>query len=89
MKLYVYVYRDKMLSCYKTPMIVDLDKEHFPVVVTREMMRTTGTQRAMAKDLALYYLGTYNDETAKFDLLPIEEKLLDLEDYLIEKDGEK
>ena len=82
MKLYVYSLRDKKLQSYQPPVFKDDEPERCTEKTARGLRLITDEEKARARDMALYYLGTFDDESGKFDLLEHEEKLLDYEDYL-------
>lgn len=83
MEVYVYIWRDKKLGVYGNPQFTTEDKEHVAVGTARGLAGITDAmKKAQAKDSALYYVGTFDDITGKFDLLPELEKILDAEDYI-------
>lgn len=82
MKKYVIVLRDKKLGAFGDPVFKVEDVEHIVELVSRSLKDIESGQRAKAADQALYYLGTYDDISGKFDLLDQPEKLLDYEDFI-------
>lgn len=82
MKLYVYSLRDKKLQHYQPPVFKDDEPERCSEKIARGLRLIRDEEKARARDMALYYLGFFDDETGKFELLEHEEKLLDYEDYL-------
>lgn len=82
MKLYVYSLRDKKLQSFEAPVFKDDEPERCKEKSARGLRLVGEEDKARARDMALYYLGTFDDESGKFELLDHEEKLLDYEDYL-------
>lgn len=82
MEHYIFCYRDKKLGCYTTPHFEIQDKEHFAEAIIRSIKKSQPTDRGNIIDMALYYLGFFDDVEGTFVLLPTPEKLLDCEDYL-------
>lgn len=92
MTLYIYAYRDCKLGCFEKPIYSTEDKEHIKVGVIRSCILAEESKKKMLADQALYYLGTFDDETCKFNTLEFEEKLLDLRDYIkfeVQDDGKE
>lgn len=83
---YVYCVRDKKLQAFDTPSFSREDKEHYIEGCVRGLKRIPDSQRGIAKDMALYFLGQYDDRVGKF-ISCEPEKLLDYEDYLV-KEGD-
>lgn len=86
MLLNIYVYRDKSLSCYDKPFFEQADKEQYSTSVARSIVKSNAAEQARIKDLALYYLGQFDDIKGQFILLEKEEKLLDCEDFIPRKE---
>ena len=82
MKLYIYCLRDKKLGSYEPPIFKNVDTEHFTEASARGLRLLSDEEKPRAKDMALYYLGEFDDTKGKFELLEHEEKLLDYEDYI-------
>ena len=82
MERFVYVLRDKKLQSYLDPFFKDDDPEKTTIKTSRGLKLIPEDEKPRAKDMALYYLGKFDDESGKFDLLEHEEKLLDYEDYI-------
>lgn len=82
MKLYIYTIRDKKLQSYEPPVFKDDEPERCKEKTARGLRLIEESAKARARDMALYYLGQFDDETGKFELLEHEEKLLDYEDYI-------
>lgn len=85
MKKYIYCVRDKKLGAYDSPHYANDDSEHMAEGIARELKRIEAKDIAKASDMALYYLGQFDDITGKFDLLAEPEKLIDYEDYVPRK----
>lgn len=83
MELYVYCYRDKKLEAYDKPFYELNEPEKQSKLIARSCLLIRPEEKARAADQALYYFGTFDDETGKFDLKQEAEKLLDLEDYIV------
>ena len=82
MKLYIFARRDKKLQAFDLPYYKREDVEHEVEGVSRGLKFVKPEERARAADLALYYLGSFDDVKGKFDLLEEPEKLIDFEDYV-------
>lgn len=82
MKKFVFVLRDKKLGAFGDPVCKVEDVEHVVELVSRSLKDVPIEQRAKSRDQALYYLGTYDDISGKFDLLEQPDKLLDYEDFV-------
>lgn len=86
MKKYVYCLRDKKLGAYDNPVFLTEDPEHYAEGVARSLKRVDDPQvYVKARDMALYYLGKFDDVSGVFEL-PVAEKLIDYEDYLPQKE---
>lgn len=83
----IFVYKDKKLQTFSKPVFTDQQKEAYIRGAARAAVKATGADLAYCKDQALYFQGTYNDETGKYDLLGDPEKCFDLEDYLANGKG--
>ena len=81
MKKYVYILRDKKLGAFENPILRVDDVEHVVESYVRGLKLVSSEEAVRARDMALYYLGIFDDVTGKFELLEREEKLLDFEDY--------
>ena len=82
MKKYVFVVRDKKLGAFGDPVFKVEDVEHVTELAVRSLKDVSSEQLGRVRDQALYFLGTFDDVSAKFDLLEREEKIVDYEDYL-------
>lgn len=91
MKIYVYSARDKKLGAYQFPEYKVEDPEHVAEGTARalKVVPLDNIEKARLNDQALYYLGSFDDISGKFDLLAEPEKLIDYEDYLPRKDEVK
>ena len=82
MKLYIYTIRDKKLQSFEPPVFKDDDPERCAEKSARGLRLIEDAAKSRARDMSLYYLGQFDDQTGKFELLEHEEKLLDYEDYI-------
>lgn len=85
MKLYIYSVRDKKLGAFDSPHFAHDDSEHMSESIARELKRIKPEEISRAADCALYYMGTFDDISGKFELLAEPEKLIDYEDYVPRK----
>lgn len=86
---YVYAYKDKRLKFYQTPMILDIDHEHFTEGAIRGAIQLQGEERIKARDLSAYYLGQFDDVKGIFITETEPVKLFDVEDYLLDETEDK
>lgn len=86
MKHFIYCQRDKRVGAFETPFFKTEDVEHVTEGTARGLKYVKPEEYSVARDRALYFLGTFDDVTGKFELVPQEEKLLDFEDYLPKKE---
>lgn len=89
MKKYVYILRDKKLGAYENPILRVDDVEHVVESYVRGLKLISPEEAVRARDMSLYYLGTFDDVIGKFELIEHEEKLLDFEDYIPRKEEAK
>ena len=82
MKLYIYTLRDKKLQSYEPPVFKDDEPARTTEKTARGLKLIGEADKGRARDMSLYYLGLFDDQTGKFELLEHEEKLLDYEDYI-------
>lgn len=85
MVLHVYCYRDKKLEAYDKPFYELNEPEKQSKLIARSCLLIRPEEKARAADQALYYFGTFDDETGKFDLKKEPAKLLDLESCIVMK----
>lgn len=85
MKKFIYSVRDKKLGAYGAPHFSNEDSEHTVAMVVRGLVRTPSSEIDEVADQALYFLGEFDDISAKFNLLAEPEKLVDYEDYVPRK----
>lgn len=83
----IFTYKDKRLGSYSKPIFTETQKDGYVVGAIRAAKKATGADAAYCKDQALYFMGTFDDSTGKYDLLTDYEKCADLEDYLISGKG--
>lgn len=86
MEKYVFCLRDKKLGAYQNPFYRNDDKEHVIEDYVRSAKLSPASDRARVADLALYFLGAFDDIKGEFVLTEQPEKLLDLEDYVPKKE---
>lgn len=82
MRLYIYSIRDKKLQSFEPPVFKDDEPERCKEKTARGLRLIEEKDKPRCKDMALYFLGEFDDESGKFELLDHEEKLLDYEDYI-------
>lgn len=78
MKLNVFIFFNTVLNCYTTPTFDD----HEPQVAATQLKRSIIYEKDTAKvvpykNLKMYQLGTFDDETGKLDVFPESVLLLD------------
>lgn len=78
---YIFNYRDKKLKCFDAPIITTENPQNYFTNVKRSLVRAKPMDLVFARDKALYFCGTFDDEAGKFNILPEFEKLADIEDY--------
>lgn len=83
MILHILSFRNKGLKAWSNPHYSDIDPEKCAVQLSRGLASCRPEQRASYKRLALYCLGTFDDESGKFDLLSEPEFLLDCDEVPI------
>lgn len=79
MILDVLCYRNKKIKCYANPVYSNTKPEHLKTSVIRQIL---GGQLEEHRHLALYNLGTFDDELGKFDLKSEPELLFDCDDLI-------
>ena len=87
MTKYIYALRDKKLGCFEPPHFSDDDTKTTLAKTFRGLKLLDSKEAPRAKDMSLYYLGKFDDESGKFELLEHEEKLIDYEDYIVKEDA--
>lgn len=92
MILNVICHYDKLLRVYTRPVFTNTKKSDL-AEEARRMIVPNPEKMFQLKDMEMYYLGTYNDEKAKFELLDKPEFIVRLEDFFpakeVSKDGTK
>lgn len=85
MKLHIYCVRDKKLQAYGTPQFAKDYPDQQAETCIRGLKKGEADQVPGARDCALYYFGTYDDNSGKFEILPETQKLIDYEDYMVKE----
>lgn len=80
MILHILSFRNKGLKAWSNPHYTDIDPEKCAIQLSRGLASCDAKQRASYKRLALYCLGTFDDESGKFTLLSEPEFLLDCDE---------
>lgn len=80
MILHILSFRNKGLKAWSNPHYTDIDPEKCAIQLSRAISSCSPEQRASYKRLALYCLGTFEDETGKFEVLDEPEFLLDCDE---------
>lgn len=85
MKCKVYCYRDVQVGAFNAPFLKLEEPDVLKVVIARtvSMMKKEDIDKAHVRDLELYYLGEFDDQTASFVSRP--EYLIRLSDYIKEE----
>lgn len=87
MKKYLYSQHDEKAEFFNHPMVSEVEPEAFAVNITRSIKLCRDPKQLSAiADCKLLLLGTFDDETGKFDILE-EPKMLVECDKLIEATG--
>jgi len=87
MKKYLYSQHDEKAEFFNHPMVSEVEPDAFAVNITRSIKLCRDPKQLSAiADCKLLLLGTFDDETGKFDILE-EPKLLVECDKLIESTG--
>lgn len=92
MMLNVVALYDKLLKVYTRPTFVNTKKSDLAEEY-RRMIVPAPEKAFQLKDMEVYFLGTYNDEKALFELLDKPEFIVRLEDFFpskeVKEDGNK
>lgn len=79
MKLTLITLYNSYLGCYDKPVFENIKREDLKEQYTRSVLSNPDqAYAAKAADKTVCYLGTFDDVTGKFDLLPDPEKVIDL-----------
>lgn len=79
MKMTVYALYNSYLGCYDQPMFVNIPLDDIKEQYRRSILADTeGAFKARANEKVVCHLGTFDDFTGKFELLPDPVKLIDL-----------
>lgn len=76
---------DKLLKVYTRPVFTNTKKADL-AEEARRMIVPNPEKMFQLKDMEMYYLGTYNDEKAMFELLDKPEFIVRLEDFFPSKE---
>lgn len=77
MKLNLYIFRNATLECSGNPIFDDHEPEVFAAQLERKIMVEKPENNIQFTNASLYHLGSYDDETMRFDLLKDPKLLLD------------
>lgn len=70
MKKYLYSQHDEKAEFYNHPMVSEIEPESFAVNITRSIKLCRDPKQLSAiADCKLLFLGTFDDESGKFDIL--------------------
>lgn len=82
MILDVYAFRNKKMQCYANPYFSQDKKENIEINMSRAIFAGGPEARLKYKSLALYFFGTFDDATGKYQLLDTPELILDCDDII-------
>lgn len=82
MILDVLVYRNKKMKCFTNPIYTQDKLENLELNIIRSLIAGGPSAKEKLKNLAMYHLGTFDDETGKYDLLAEPELLFDVDDII-------
>ena len=78
MKLNVFIFQNVILNCFTTPTFDDHDPEVAAIQLKRSLIVEKDiTKVDPYKNLRMYHLGTFDDDTGKLDVFPEPVLLLD------------
>lgn len=87
MKKYIYSQHDERAEFFNHPQISEIEPQAFAANITRAIkLNRDPKQLLMIADCKLLFLGTFDDESGKFDILSSPEVLVEC-DKLIESLG--
>lgn len=81
MKYFIFNYRDKKLKCFDAPIVTTEAPDQYAAHVQRTLIKAKPLDQTFAVDKALYFFGTFDDESGKFEICE-PTKILDCEDFL-------
>lgn len=81
MILDVIAVRNKKMKCYANPTFSQEQLKNLEVNMTRSLI-TSAEMRERYKNTAVYYFGTFDDESGKYDLKEEPEFLFDCDDII-------
>lgn len=82
MILDVLCYRNKKMKCFANPIYTQEKLENMELNVTRAIIAGGPAAKEKMKGLALYHLGTFDDEKGVFDLMKEPELMFDVDDII-------
>lgn len=82
MKLNVFVFRNSVLGCSGNPIFDDHEPEVFAKQLERVIITAQVEKIAQYENTSLYFIGSYNDETLRFESVKDPVLLLDLNQTL-------
>lgn len=86
MIMYIYSYKNKFLGAFSQPFYVEVGPENYGSSMKRSILTTDDTSKLnKISGTQLYYLGTFDDESCKFDLLGDAKILFDCDDVIAQK----
>lgn len=88
MKFYVYAIYNKLLDCFERPIVTNYTQEDFIEAAKRDYVASLPEARSKMHENLIYFVGTYDDHDAKFDLLELKNPIFDLGSLEVKKDGE-
>lgn len=75
---YCYVIFNKKINAFERPVITFHEKDEFIEVLKRDYHASDVNNQAKLRDNICYYVGSYDDNSAKFNLVDNKELLIDL-----------
>lgn len=83
MLLNVIMFKNKKVNAFTTPQFIDIEPEKAAIQLSRSLQLNDKPEiDATYKNLAMFFMGTFDDSTGKFDLERRPKFLLDCEDVL-------
>lgn len=89
---YVFALKDKAAGYFNVPQLAKHDGEHETESLARAVSQLKGFEARKAMDCALYELGTFDDNTGKFNLYDEAVKLCECADFVkveVTEDGKE
>lgn len=86
MLMYVFSFKNKFLGAYSQPFYVEVGPENYVSSMKRSILTTEDSSKlSKVSGTQLYFLGTFDDELCKFEILSDAKCLLDCDDVISQK----